>query len=626
MHKKIITRFATVQWIELSIALIVLGGLTALNIYNEHELTASNEQARLITQANVVSKNIGFQIQGANDALLTVIHEFPGWKNSPELATQRLSSLANAMPAIRAISVFDAKGTLVFSNFSRHVGQNFSYRDYYITARKFADPNVIYVSPPFKGLSGNFVLNLTRVISGPNGEFAGIVSATLDPNYFKPLLASVLYTSDGRSSLIHSRGELFLIQPAISKLQGVNLAVPNSFFIKHMHSGKAETVFSGQLSWTKEYRMIAQSTLSLDALKLHDTLVVAVSRDLGLIFRSWRNTSIIQAICFIIFAAFSVSSLYIYQRRERKYAKIAADAERAVIQSERLFRSTYDSAAIGMALLEIGGRFTQANRALCKFVGYDESLLCEKTIQEITYLDDVNIDHFLMNELVISDRESYQVEKRFLHKNGSILWTLLTYSPLRDEQGNIAHFLLHIQNITEYKSLQERLQEQANYDFLTKLPNRRCFIERASLELIRVNRYGCSLSLLMIDIDHFKKINDNYGHLAGDIVLRRFSQLCKSQLRSLDIVGRYGGEEFALLLPETRQAEALMVAERLRQSVADAVVEIDRNQSIHFTVSIGLAVADSNDQSLETLLIKADAALYIAKQAGRNQTSVAPLQ
>lgn len=623
MHKKIITRFALVQWIELVVVLTVFGGLAAFNIYSDHAQVEANEHDRLITQANVISKNLAFQFQGANQALLTIMQEIPEWQRAPESATKRLSNMANSMPGIRGFGVFDAKGTLIYTNFPQYIGMNFSYREYYKTARQSPDPDMLYVSPPFKGLRGNVVLNLTRMIPGKHGEFAGIVTATLDPEYFKPLLASVLYTADTRSSLVHSKGALFISEPETGMQQGMNLAVPGSFFTQHMQSGKAMTVFSGQLYSTKEHRMIAQTTLSPDSLKLNSTLLVAVSRDLRLIFKHWHDAALIQAIGFMTFSLFSLVLLCVYQRRERLYAKIAADSAHALFQSEKLFRSTYDSAAIGMTLLDLTGRFMQANRALCHIVGYDETTLCQMTIQHITHPDDLHSDQSLMQAMLTGQRDNYQVEKRFFHQQGHTLWTLLTYSSLKDETGNILQFLVQVQDITEYKSLQEKLQAQANHDFLTGLPNRRHFMDKASTEVARSNRYGGSLSLLMIDIDYFKRINDNYGHQAGDIVLQRFSQQCKAQLRDIDLLCRHGGEEFAVLLPETGLEQALEVAERLRACAASSEIKLGNGPSIHLTISIGVAVA-SREASLQQLLVQTDAALYSAKQSGRNKVCLAP--
>lgn len=622
-HKKLLTRLTVVLWIELVLALSVLGGLIALNIYHEHAQIEANERDRLITQANVISKNLAFQFQGANQALLAIIQEIPEWKHQQQVATKRLTTMASTMPGIRGFDVFDADGTLIYTSFPEYLGMNFSYRDYYQTARRVSDPDRLYVSPPFTGMSGNYILNLTRIIPGKQGEFSGIVTAILDPEYFKPLLASVLYTQDSRSSLIHSKGVLFMSVPDNGLKPGTNLATPGSFFTRHIQSGKAVTVFSGQLYSTRQQRMVAQTTLAPGDLKLHSTLMVAVSRDLERIFRYWYENAMIQIICFSIFALFTFTMLFVFQRRESKHARMAAEHSHALFQSEKLFRSTYDSAAIGMALLGLDGRFMQANRALCHMLGQDEAALCQKTIQQITHPDDHQLDHLLLDSLLTSQRDNYQVEKRFFHSQGHTLWVLLTYSSIKDEAGQLQHFVVQIQDITEYKALQEKLQKQANQDFLTGLPNRRHFIQEANIALARLKRRGGAIALLMIDIDHFKKINDNYGHQAGDVVLQAFARQCQTQLRDIDLISRYGGEEFAILLPDTQKEQAIEIAERLRTTAANTEMHLGNHRALHLTISIGLAATSDTSTSLEKLLVKADAALYHAKQSGRNAVSVA---
>jgi len=164
----------------------------------------------------------------------------------------------------------------------------------------------------------------------------------------------------------------------------------------------------------------------------------------------------------------------------------------------------------------------------------------------------------------------------------------------------------------------KNLTHQAHTDFLTNLSNRRYFMELAESELARTVRYGGSLSLLMLDIDRFKRINDTYGHKVGDRVLQSLAELFRKSLREVDIVGRLGGEEFAVLLPETDEAHALEVAERLRQSIADSELSLVMDRPLRFTVSIGLTTFKNGDANLDTLLGQADEALYEAKRSGRN--------
>ncbi|MCP5277021.1 MAG: diguanylate cyclase [Thiobacillus sp.] len=171
--------------------------------------------------------------------------------------------------------------------------------------------------------------------------------------------------------------------------------------------------------------------------------------------------------------------------------------------------------------------------------------------------------------------------------------------------------------VAERQRLQEDLERLANTDALTGLPNRRYFMAQMVSELARRQRYGHPLSLLMLDLDHFKQINDQWGHGVGDEALRQFADSVQCCLRTQDVAGRLGGEEFAILLPETAEYVARPVAERIRARLEQTPVPTGNGPCV-VTVSIGVAEVRKED-SVETLMHRADAALYAAKQQGRNR-------
>ncbi|MBF7729798.1 GGDEF domain-containing protein [Pseudomonas sp. N040] len=172
-------------------------------------------------------------------------------------------------------------------------------------------------------------------------------------------------------------------------------------------------------------------------------------------------------------------------------------------------------------------------------------------------------------------------------------------------------------------ALQAELQNQVQVDYLTGLASRRYFIDKASDEVARARRYGLALSLCVIDLDHFKAINDTHGHKTGDRVLQCFSDICSGSLREIDIAGRMGGEEFAILLPETGLEQVRLVAERLRERLAEERMPLAGGHTLRFTVSIGVAVLTPADEDLESLIARADRALYAAKRGGRNRVCIA---
>jgi len=168
------------------------------------------------------------------------------------------------------------------------------------------------------------------------------------------------------------------------------------------------------------------------------------------------------------------------------------------------------------------------------------------------------------------------------------------------------------------EKLRDELARLATLDPLTGIYNRRTMVDLAERELARATRAGTRVAALMLDLDHFKQVNDRYGHAAGDEVLRQFVATAQRCLRKQDLIGRYGGEEFFIVLPDTSREEALLVAQRLRTEVEHTRAAV-RDISIAFTISVGLAHSGHSGFDLDALLRDADAALYCAKERGRNQ-------
>ena len=172
----------------------------------------------------------------------------------------------------------------------------------------------------------------------------------------------------------------------------------------------------------------------------------------------------------------------------------------------------------------------------------------------------------------------------------------------------------------ELKAAKDEAEALARTDVLTGLSNRRAFFEMAERAFKQAKRFQTPLSVIMIDIDHFKYINDNYGHATGDKVLQTFAGLLKKSVRGIDVLGRIGGEEFALLLPETTLSGAQELAERLCNDTAELMVTAGKH-TIQFTSSIGIADCRDENETLDNLLLNADHALYAAKSQGRNRVA-----
>jgi diguanylate cyclase (GGDEF)-like protein len=203
-----------------------------------------------------------------------------------------------------------------------------------------------------------------------------------------------------------------------------------------------------------------------------------------------------------------------------------------------------------------------------------------------------------------------------------------TFLPVLGDTGEVIAVCITVVDATETCLYQTKLDEalaiiaeQSVRDALTGVYNRRKLEEQLSAELARATRYKRALSLLMFDIDHFKRINDGFGHLAGDEVIRHVAKLASASLRDSDLIGRYGGEEFVVLLPEIAASGALVVAERIRASVAGTPATFE-GREIAATISVGIAEAGSVPRTPESLLGDADEALYCSKKNGRNRVTL----
>lgn len=217
----------------------------------------------------------------------------------------------------------------------------------------------------------------------------------------------------------------------------------------------------------------------------------------------------------------------------------------------------------------------------------------------------------------IMNQFEIEVSKEGIEKHYEFNKTIL------NENNKVLGCVYIIQDITKQREMLRVLDDLANYDALTKIYNRRKLIEEAEKELLKAQRHTHYISFLMFDIDHFKFINDNYGHLAGDEVLRELARTCSKRIRRTDILGRYGGEEFLIVLPETTKENAFQFAENLRELISEMEIFYE-GQVIQVKVSIGIesVLMDNEDYNIDKLIDNADKALYQAKKNGRNQTVI----
>ena len=291
-------------------------------------------------------------------------------------------------------------------------------------------------------------------------------------------------------------------------------------------------------------------------------------------------------------------------------------AEETLRQSEARFKGAFEDSAIGMAINSPEGRLLQVNRALCNMLGFTREELRGKSFQDITHPDDLALNLELYRESLAGKRDSYQMDKRYLRKNGEPVWIQLNVSLVRDAEGKPLQFVTQIQDISARRAAQQAAEHLALHDALTGLANSRLLPDRIEQAIAAARRAGTKVGVVFVDLDGFKPVNDRLGHAAGDHLLREIGRRLKAALREGDTVARTGGDEFAAVVTGCAQRqEFVLVAQRLLEQVAlPCAIGSDTAQ---VSASLGIALyPDDADQPAELLRL-ADAAMYESKRSAK---------
>lgn len=324
----------------------------------------------------------------------------------------------------------------------------------------------------------------------------------------------------------------------------------------------------------------------------------------GTFFRSWAGyllMSLLVAACLIL--AFLMSR---YRATRSHFI--------------REMKDLYDNAPIGYLTIDTEGYVKRVNRALVDLVGYKKREMVGKMRLTDLLAEPDAID---LEKLKSGDLQLQRIKQRKLtikHKNGNVIPSVCSFTPRFNGSGSLVLSRCSVQDFTEQAELESALKAQARTDPLTGVYNRRYFWELATQELEKKGVESSPVSVLLLDIDHFKQINDNYGHTDGDTALISMSHSCAEKLRKSDILARFGGEEFVVLLPGASQKEARRKAEEIREHIAGISIRLSNDDVLRMTVSIGVATMPKRDiDELDDLLNLADTRLYQAKDAGRNR-------
>jgi len=636
------------EWLILLALLLAISTLVIVPAYQERAALIKRERDRLNAAAQVMEQDLVRMIEGADRAILSVRGHLAEWErrhDGVDLAAEQLKAFADAMPGVRSMLLLDASGRslAIGANDRIHAPTHVDASDTepFRNARRIADPNLLMVSAPYRTKGGAWTFSLARVVAGADGSFKGLVAAVIDPEELKLLLASTRAVDDQFAAVVHGGGGLVIIEPADRGTEGESMAQPDTFFSRHMDSGRVVSVLQGASPASRwEERIMALRTVQPAALHMDQPLVVLDGRNTDAVLVPWKRLMQGRVVELLLAGLCSSIGLALWQRNRRH-------ARSALMEKVRQIDQVFDLPLSHLAILDLDGRCVRLSAAWHRTMGWPIESLVGQSMRPYVHEDDhpamdaarlalaatgtVADFHFrlrhaddtyreitaqavVLNDLIYMDARDVTEERRGRRALNSL------NAQLQEINSELAGKNLQLQ-------VQERaLRELSLRDALTGVANRRRFDEALLAEWRRSARERQPLSLVMADIDHFKEFNDSYGHLAGDGCLKAVATALQDGVhRPHDLLARFGGEEFAVLLPNTDAAGAQLLAEELRRRVEVLNIAHERS-SVATVVSLSLGIktlVPDEKSSITELLQGADAALYSAKQRGRNQVGVA---
>ncbi|WP_454774705.1 ATP-binding protein [Janthinobacterium tructae] len=367
-----------IEWLFLLLGLLLVAAALAYAHLAEAARHDAAERERLSVLTALLAKNIEVDLAATNLVLGGVIRDYLGAgaaADSGRALPRRLAALVDAMPGVRTMLVIDAKGKPIATNIPELADQDFSRRSYFQTVRDAPDARMLYISAPFLSYKGDLVITAARMVQDQQGRFAGVVLATLDPEYFTAKFRTAMYAPDVWAVVLHGDGRQFLNYPARAA-NGGNVNVPGSFLRRFRDSGYQAGVLSGvKIAGAAAPRIMAMATIAPPALHMDRAIIIGLSREEAAIAAPLRRQALVYVVCFGTLALAGASLLFWSQRRRRQQAAWQAEQEterqamQAVSDSETRFRTLIEDAPVAIAILR-HGRFIYSNPRYRRLHGY----------------------------------------------------------------------------------------------------------------------------------------------------------------------------------------------------------------------------------------------------------------
>ena len=414
------------QWILTVLLLAALGAAFAYLVYREYEATLSRERASLLTHVRVIDENLGQQLSGANAALTNLSGDMAALiaAGQERQIVNRLTALSDAMPGVRTMLAIDASGKVLAASRAELIGLDLSQRAYFQVSKTHPARDTLYVSEPFKTTLNVLSIDLVKIWTDDKGQFAGVVAATLDPEYFQVLLRSVLYADETRSTLMHGNGQVFMSMPATDMAKDPSPASVDAFFKLHRESGRRESIFPGTTNTLGDERIVAFRTTQPAELHMDQPLVATMSRPVSAILAPWRSLAKVYGLMYCLLAATVLVAAWLVQRKRQALMELGAARERESREHSERLNMALAGGDLGLwdTDLETGIRTVNARAQEMVGFGPDDPADDVSQWRARVHPDDLQAWQAARHAHEAGRTESLVADYRVRHRDGHWVW------------------------------------------------------------------------------------------------------------------------------------------------------------------------------------------------------------
>jgi diguanylate cyclase (GGDEF)-like protein/PAS domain S-box-containing protein len=607
---------SVVTGLFVAIVCVSVAGLSYWREVGSRAADLRNAEVETANLARSLTQYADDTFELADNFLVAIVErlETDGQSSPAILRLQKsLQSRGPALGRIRGLFVYDSDGKWLatseqgdFSNF------NNSDRNYF-ALHKNSPGRGLHLSSPVKSRSSDrWIIPVSRRFDDADGSFAGVVLATVEVSHFAQFFRKFEIGPYGSISLLSEAGIMLARHPEDEAFIGRDLS--GGQLIKKIQTGSRDGVYYF------DSPLDGRERLSSFRVSSRYPLVVLATKAKEDVLAGWRNEAIDRSafVVSLTLAIALVGFLLVRQLLQRQRMSAALRAKEAD------FRLLAEESSDMVMRIGIDGRIRYVSPSSARLLGWDSKSLHGRPALEGVKAEDLPGVQTIISDLARGVVQEAKIVYRTRHRDKRELWLETALRATRDQETGLIDGVVAIsRDMTEHKDLEKKLEALATTDSLTGLANRRHFDERLREEWSRAKREGVPLSVLMIDVDNFKRFNDYYGHQAGDDALRALARILLSgALRPADLPARFGGEEFVMLLPNTDLDGSEQVAGRVRSELHNlSLPHLQNLPSGIMTVSIGAASAwpGSLDVDPSILVEAADGAMYAAKRTGRDR-------